>query len=56
MPTLLTFASQQRNDYCDRGPDIVMEKVMEGEEKQDKGIGAWGGTYATHPPRRVLGK
>ena len=56
MPSLLTFASQQRDDYCDRGPDVVKEEVMEGEEKQDKGIGVWGGHLPHTPPRRVLGK
>ena len=52
----LTFASQQRDDYCDRGPDVVKERVMEGEEKQDKGFGVWGGHLPHPPPRRVLGK
>ena len=29
---------------------------MEGEEEQDKGIGAWGDVCPTPPPPRVLGK
>ena len=55
MPSLLTFASQQRDDYCDRGPDVVKEGVMEGEEKQDKGFGVWGGHLPHTPPEESSG-
>ena len=51
----LTFASQQRDDYCDRGPDVVKERVMEGEEKQDKGFGVWGGHLPHTPPEESSG-
>ena len=51
MTSPLTFASQQRDDYCDRGPDVVKERVMEGEEKQDKGFGVWGGHLPHTPPK-----
>ena len=50
-PTLLTFASQQGDDFCDGGPDVVREEVMEGEEEQDKGIGAWG-EHMPHTPSK----
>ena len=55
-PTLLTFASQQGDDFCDGGPDVVMEEVMEGEEEQDKGIGAWGDICHTHPLEESSGR
>ena len=51
----LTFASQQRDDYCDRDPDVVKERVMEGEEKQDKGFGVWGGHLPHTPPEESSG-
>ena len=51
----LTFASQQRDDSCDRGPDVVKERVMEGEEKQDKGFGVWGGHLPHTPPEESSG-
>ena len=50
-PSLLTFASQQGDDFWGNGPDAVVEEVMEEEEEEpEEGRDDWGNRAATPPP------
>ena len=52
---LLNFASNT-DDPLGTGPVFVVKEVREGEEEQDKGIGAWGDICPTPPLKESSGR